>query len=100
MLATAEHAALWVPMFEEFLHRPDEGVHELAEHAAGDRLHRTVLDRPAVFGQVPGSAQHIEQWRVCRVVLVDGLGVRRVVPVMELRRDDYVPQPADIHLEV
>src|SRR5689334_2341226 len=35
MLATAEHAASWIPMFEEFLHRPDEGVHELAEHAAG-----------------------------------------------------------------
>src|SRR6201996_9844333 len=37
------NAASWAPMFEEFLHRPDEGVHELPEHAAGDRLHRTIL---------------------------------------------------------
>jgi hypothetical protein len=60
---------------------------------AGDRLHRTVFDRPAVFGQVPAPEQHVEERRMGRVVLVDGLGVRGVMPVVELRGDDHLAQP-------
>jgi hypothetical protein len=57
MLVIAEYVASWVPMFEEFLHRPDEGVHELAEHAAGDRLHVPYLTGQRSLGrcQVPNS---------------------------------------------
>ena len=46
------------------------------------------------------AEQHVEERGVGGVVFVQRLGVRRVVPVVELRRDDEVAEPANVHLDV
>src|SRR5262249_59498956 len=51
--------------------------------------------RPLVLGKVVGAEDPVDPRKVDGEVLVDGLFLRRVVPVMEPRQDQERLQPLD-----
>src|SRR5262245_42167412 len=69
--------------------RAPERPSELAEPAVGNRgAGQTVRARPAPVGEIGGAEQSVDDRQMNGEVLVDRLGLHRVVPVMEARRDD------------
>lgn len=79
-----------------------ERIDELPQVAIGHLMTagKPVRSGPAVPWQVMGAEEAIEHRHVHGEVPVDGLPFGRAVPVMELRRCEQPPQPAEVEAHV